>query len=111
MDHKINTLKFDTKGLLTAIAQDMDTGQVLMVAMMNAQAVQLTLETGQAHFWSRSREKLWLKGETSGNILDVDKVKVDCDGDALLLLVKPRGPACHTGKTSCFFSELDIKSC
>ena len=100
-------LKFDSKGLLTGIAQDIDSGQVLMVAMMNAQAVRLTLETGLAHFWSRSQEKLWLKGETSGNILDVKTVKVDCDGDALLLLVKPRGPACHTGKTSCFFSELD----
>ncbi len=101
-------LKFDSMGLLTGIAQDIDTGQVLMVAMMNAQAVKLTMNTGQAHFWSRSREKLWLKGETSGNILDVKKIKIDCDGDALLLLVKPRGPACHTGETSCFFSELEI---
>ena len=100
-------LKFDSMGLLTGIAQDIDTGQVLMVAMMNAQAVKLTMNTGQAHFWSRSREKLWLKGETSGNILDVKKIKIDCDGDALLLLVKPRGPACHTGETSCFFSELE----
>ena len=103
----MNKLKFNSKGLLTGVAQDIDSRQVLMVAMMNAQAVSLTLETGLAHFWSRSREKLWLKGETSGNVLDVKMVKVDCDGDALLLLVKPRGPACHTGKTSCFFSELD----
>ena len=103
----MNKLKFNSKGLLTGVAQDIDSRQVLMVAMMNAQAVSLTLETGLAHFWSRSREKLWLKGETSGNVLDVKTVKVDCDGDALLLLVKPRGPACHTGKTSCFFSELD----
>ncbi len=100
-------LKFNSKGLLTGIAQDIDSGQVLMVAMMNAQAVRLTLETRRAHFWSRSREKLWLKGETSGNVLDVKTVKVDCDGDALLMLVKPRGPACHTGNTSCFFLELD----
>jgi phosphoribosyl-AMP cyclohydrolase len=100
-------LKFDSKGLVTGVAQDIDSRQVLMVAMMNAQAVSLTLETGLAHFWSRSREKLWLKGETSGNVLDVKTVKVDCDGDVLLLLVKPRGPACHTGNTSCFFSELD----
>jgi len=100
-------LKFDSNGLLTGIAQDNNSGQVLMVAMMNAESVALTLETGRAHFWSRSRRKLWLKGETSGNILDVQKVKVDCDGDALLLLVKPRGPACHTGETSCFFTELD----
>jgi len=103
----MNKLKFNSKGLLTGVAQDIDSRQVLMVAMMNAQAVSLTLETGLAHFWSRSREKLWLKGETSGNVLDVKTVKVDCDGDVLLLLVKPRGPACHTGKTSCFFSELD----
>jgi phosphoribosyl-AMP cyclohydrolase len=100
-------LKFDSKGLLTGVAQDIDSGQVLMVAMMNAQAVKLTLDTGQVHFWSRRREKLWLKGETSGNILDVKTIKVDCDGDAILLLVKPRGPVCHTGNTSCFFSELD----
>ncbi len=100
-------LKFNSKGLLTGIAQDIDSGQVLMVAMMNAQAVRLTLETRRAHFWSRSREKLWLKGETSGNVLDVKTVKVDCDGDALLMLVKPRGPACHTGNTSCFSLELD----
>jgi phosphoribosyl-AMP cyclohydrolase len=99
-------LKFDSKGLLTSVVQDIETGQVLMVAMMNSQAVRLTLETGQAHFWSRSRRELWLKGGSSGNILDVHKIKVDCDGDALLLLVKPRGPTCHTGEISCFFSEL-----
>ncbi|HKJ26483.1 MAG TPA: phosphoribosyl-AMP cyclohydrolase [Anaerolineales bacterium] len=100
-------LKFDDKGLLTGIAQDVDTGQVLMVAMMNTEAVQQTLKTRQAHFWSRSRQELWLKGGTSGNILDVQEVRVDCDGDAVLLLVKPRGPACHTGNVSCFFRELD----
>ena len=103
----MKTLKYDAAGLLTGVAQDADSGQVLMVAMMNAEAVKLTLQTGQAHFWSRSRRKLWLKGETSGNILDVKAVKVDCDGDALLLLVKPRGPACHTGHVSCFFSDLE----
>jgi len=100
-------LKFDSDGLLTAVAQNIDTGQVLMVAMMNAQAVALTLKTRQAHFWSRSRRKLWLKGETSGNILDVLEIKVDCDRDAVLLLVKPHGPACHTGNTSCFYTSLD----
>ena len=100
-------LKFDSNGLLTAVAQDNDTGQVLMVAMMNAQAVALTLKTRQAHFWSRSRKELWLKGETSGNILDVLEIKVDCDRDAVLLLVKPHGPACHTGNTSCFYTSLD----
>jgi phosphoribosyl-AMP cyclohydrolase len=103
----MDVLKFDSKGLLTAVAQDINTGRVLMVARMNATALRLTLQTKQAHFWSRSREKLWLKGETSGNILDVIQVKIDCDGDSLLLLVKPRGPACHTGNITCFFRELD----
>ncbi len=102
-------LKFDANGLLTGIVQDIDSNQVLMVAMMNAEAVQLTVETGLAHFWSRSRETLWLKGETSGNLMKVQKILVDCDGDALLMLVHPSGPACHTGEQSCFFSELERK--
>jgi phosphoribosyl-AMP cyclohydrolase len=71
--------------------------------------VDLTLETGLAHFWSRSRQSIWLKGETSGNMLEIKQVKVDCDGDALLLLVKPQGPACHTGEQSCFFTDLELK--
>ena len=100
-------MKFDSNGLLTAVAQDIDTGQVLMVAMMNARALALTLKTRQAHFWSRSRQEQWLKGETSGNILDVLEIKVDCDRDAVLLLVKPHGPACHSGNTSCFYTSLD----
>ena len=103
----MDALKFDSKGLLTAVAQDIDSGQVLMVAMMNATALRLTLQTKQAHFWSRSREKLWLKGETSGNILDVIQVKIDCDGDCILLQVKPRGPACHTGNFTCFYTSLE----
>jgi phosphoribosyl-AMP cyclohydrolase len=103
-------LKFDKNGLLSGVAQDIDTGQVLMVAMMNAEAIALTLKTRQAHFWSRSREELWLKGETSGNILEVQEIKVDCDGDALVLLVKPRGPACHTGNTTCFYTNLEEKN-
>jgi phosphoribosyl-AMP cyclohydrolase len=102
----MEALKFDSEGLLTAVAQDINTGQVLMVAMMDAQAVALTLKTRQVHFWSRSRRVLWLKGETSGNILDVQGIKVDCDRDAVLLLVIPRGPACHTGNTSCFYTDL-----
>jgi phosphoribosyl-AMP cyclohydrolase len=100
-------LKFDANGLLTAIVQDINTGQVLMVAMMNAQAVTQTMKTRQAHFWSRSRKELWLKGNTSGNILDVQAIKVDCDRDAVLLLVTSRGPACHTGNMSCFFNNMD----
>jgi phosphoribosyl-AMP cyclohydrolase len=101
------SLKYDENGLVTAVAQDLGSGKVLMVAMMNALALKKTRETQQAHFWSRSRKKLWLKGETSGNILEVNEIRVDCDGDALLLLVTPRGPACHTGNNSCFFRELE----
>jgi phosphoribosyl-AMP cyclohydrolase len=104
----MNDLKFDSKGLLTGIAQDANSGQVLMVAMMNAEAISLTLNTGLAHFWSRSRKSPWLKGETSGNHLEVKQIFIDCDGDALLMLVQPHGPACHTGHTSCFFTELEI---
>ena len=99
-------LKFNSDGLLTGVAQDIQSGKVLMVAMMNAEAVRMTKETRKAHFWSRSRKKLWMKGETSGNILDVKEIKIDCDGDALLLLVEPRGPACHTGNESCFYTNL-----
>ena len=102
-------LKFVTQGLLTGVVQDAETGQILMEAIMNQTAVDLTLETGLAHFWSRSRQSLWLKGETSGNNLEVQRILVDCDGDALLLLVKPRGPACHTGEQSCFFTEMEIE--
>jgi phosphoribosyl-AMP cyclohydrolase len=101
------SLKYDENGLVTAVAQDLGSGKVLMVAMMNALALKKTRETQQAYFWSRSRKKLWLKGETSGNILEVNEIRVDCDGDALLLLVTPRGPACHTGNNSCFFRELE----
>jgi len=103
----MKALKFGSNGLLTAVAQDADSGHVLMVAMMDAQALALTRETGKAHFWSRSRKQLWLKGETSGNILDVQEIRVDCDRDAVLLLVRPRGPACHTGNFTCFFTTLD----
>lgn len=103
-------LKYDHNGLLTGIAQDADTGKILMVAMMNEEAVQLTLEKRLAHFWSRSRQTLWLKGETSGNLLKVQKMFADCDGDALLLQVDPQGPACHTGEQSCFFTEMEFKN-
>lgn len=102
----MDDLKYDASGLLTGVVQDIDTGQVLMVAMMDSDAVQLTLSTGKAHFWSRSRQKLWLKGETSGNFLDVIEVKVDCDRDAMLLLVRSHGPACHTGHQTCFYTDL-----
>ena len=106
----MQNLKFDKNGLLTGIVQDSMSNQVLMVAMMNSEAIDLTLETGLAHFWSRSRKSLWLKGETSGNLLRVEKILMDCDSDALLLLVQPQGPACHTGENSCFFTELELKN-
>lgn len=104
----MSDLKFDADGLLTAVVQDANTKQVLMLAMMNVEAVERTQDTRQAHFWSRSRKRLWLKGETSGNRMDVKDMKIDCDGDAILLLVQPRGPACHTGKTSCFYTEMEF---
>lgn len=105
----MDEFKYDANGLLTGVVQDNETGQVLMVAMMDAQAVQLTLATGKVHFWSRSREQLWLKGETSGNFLDVIEVKVDCDRDALLLMVRPHGPTCHTGQQTCFYTDLGVR--
>jgi len=95
--------KFDTSGLLTAVVTDIGTGDLLMVAHMNAEAILLTRETGEAHFWSRSRGRIWKKGESSGNVLRVEEMRVDCDQDALWLRARPAGPACHTGATSCFF--------
>lgn len=98
--------KFDAQGLLGAIVQHAGTGEVLMFAFMNAEAVDQTLDTGLAHFYSRSRGKQWMKGESSGNTLAVQQIFVDCDQDALVLKVLPAGPACHTGQRSCFFREL-----
>lgn len=99
--------KFDAQGLLVAIAQDQTTREILMVAYMDAEALAKTRETGLAHFHSRSRGRLWLKGETSGHVLRVAEIRADCDQDALVLLVSPEGPACHTGATSCFYRKLD----
>lgn len=99
--------KFDDKGLLTAIAVDADSKDVLMVAFMDAEALARTRESGLAHFHSRSRGRLWKKGETSGHVLRVQEIRVDCDQDALILLVEPQGPACHTGERSCFYRKLD----
>ncbi len=99
-------LKFDERGLITAVVQDAQTLEVLMVAWMNADALRLTQETGDAHFWSRSRQELWHKGGTSGNVQRVRELRYDCDGDTLLLLVDPAGPACHTGNQTCFFRNL-----
>lgn len=103
----LQELKFDEKGLITAVVQDANTHAVLMVAWMNATALQLTLERREAVFWSRSRQEIWHKGGTSGNTQRIRDIRVDCDGDTLLLLVDPAGPACHTGATSCFFRQLD----
>jgi len=103
MNDLIKTLKFDSSGLIPAIAQDADSGEILMVAWMNADALRRTLETGEAHYWSRSRKKLWHKGEESGNVQRVREIRTDCDKDTLLLRVEQvGGAACHTGYRSCF---------
>ena len=99
--------RFDDKGLLTAIAVDSRSKEVLMVAFMDAEALARTRETGLAHFHSRSRGRLWMKGETSGHVLRVEEIRVDCDQDALVMLVRPEGPACHTGAVSCFYRRLE----
>jgi phosphoribosyl-ATP pyrophosphohydrolase/phosphoribosyl-AMP cyclohydrolase len=98
-------VRFDERGLVPVVAQDEATGRVLMVAWANRAALEATCATGRATFWSRSRRALWEKGESSGNVLDVVSVRLDCDGDTLLYRVRPRGPACHTGEASCFFRE------
>ena len=100
-------LRYDQDGLIPVVVQDFNTGEVLMVAWMNARALELTRETGQAHFWSRSRQSLWHKGETSGNVQVVREIRVDCDQDTLLLRVEPAGPACHTGNISCFYRTFE----
>ena len=103
-------IKFDANGLVPAIVQDADTNQVLMMAYINAESLRLTLEKGEAHFWSRSRGTLWHKGATSGNVQRVVELRIDCDGDTLLLRVHPEGPACHTGERTCFYQVLENKT-
>lgn len=98
----LSSLRFDDRGLLPVVVQDAGSGAVLMLAYANREAVERTLDTGQAHFWSRSRQALWKKGETSGNILQVVEMTADCDGDALLVRALPAGPTCHRGTRSCF---------
>jgi phosphoribosyl-ATP pyrophosphohydrolase/phosphoribosyl-AMP cyclohydrolase len=105
----IQDLKFDEQGLITAIVQDDDTNEVLMVAYMSAESLAKTLQTGEAWFWSRSRKELWHKGATSGNTQRVVDMRLDCDGDALLLRVNPHGPACHTGEMTCFFRSASAQ--
>ncbi|MGD9809731.1 MAG: phosphoribosyl-AMP cyclohydrolase [Sphingobium sp.] len=98
--------KYDANGLITAVVTDVGTGAVLMLAHMNAEALAMTRETGEAHFWSRSRGRLWKKGETSGHVLSVVEMRIDCDQDAVWLVARPAGPACHTGETSCFYRRI-----
>ena len=100
-------LNFDEKGLIPAVVQNAGTKEVLMVAYMNKESLAKTVESGHAVFWSRSRQELWEKGATSGNYMNVEEIRADCDADCLLLLVNPDGPACHTGARSCFFRKLE----
>jgi len=108
-DVEISEIAFDANGLVPAIVQDSTTGKVLMLAYMNEHSLKKTIETGETWFWSRSRKALWHKGETSGNTQHVLSIGIDCDGDTLLLRVESRGPACHTGSTSCFFREMQTE--
>ncbi|MEN2786700.1 phosphoribosyl-AMP cyclohydrolase [Sphingomonas qilianensis] len=99
--------KYDAAGLITAVATDRATGEILMLAHMNAEALAATIATSEAHFWSRSRGALWKKGESSGHVLHVAEIRIDCDQDAVWLIVDAAGPACHTGARSCFFRRID----
>jgi phosphoribosyl-ATP pyrophosphohydrolase/phosphoribosyl-AMP cyclohydrolase len=101
-------VNWNESGLAAAVCQDAGTGQVLMLAWVNEESLRLTLEKRTVHFWSRSRQELWHKGETSGNFLRLVSASLDCDGDALLFSVRPDGPVCHTGRMSCFFNELEV---
>lgn len=105
-DELLSEITFDANGLVPAIIQDSKTKDVLMMAWMNAESLQLTMESGKTVFWSRSRREIWHKGATSGNVQRVVEIHVDCDADTLLVLVEPAGPACHTGERSCFYRSL-----
>ena len=102
----LSEINYDDRGLVPAIVQDAETNQVLMLAYMSRESLQLTIERRETVFWSRSRGGLWHKGETSGNTQQVIEVRLDCDADTLLILVKPSGPACHTGEQSCFYRSI-----
>jgi len=99
-------MKFDERGLVPCVAQDAESGEVLTLAYANEEALRLTVETGEMHFFSRSRGRIWRKGEESGHVLKLKQLRYDCDGDAVLALVEPTGPACHTGERTCFYREL-----
>ena len=103
-------VRFDDRGLVPVVVQQWDTGEVLMLAWMDTEALRRTRETGQATYWSRSRQEYWVKGETSGNLQDVREIRVDCDGDTLLLLVDQHGVACHTGARTCFAPLPDARA-
>ena len=103
----LDTIKFDDNGLVPAIVQDSETGEALMFAWMNRESLGLTIETRKAHYYSRSRKKLWLKGETSGHVQTVDEVRTDCDADTILLKVRQEGAACHKGYRSCFYRKTE----
>lgn len=98
--------RYDANGLITAVVTAAGDGEVLMLAHMNAEALAKTIETGIAHFWSRSRKALWMKGETSGNVLRVVEMRIDCDQDAIWVIAEAAGPACHTGERSCFYRRI-----
>ena len=105
----MTAVRYDAEGLVPGIVQDARTGQVLMVAYLNRESLELTRETGEVHFWSRSRREIWHKGATSGNTLTVEEISADCDGDALLIRAVPAGPACHTGAVGCFDTAGEIR--
>ncbi len=102
-----STLSFDADGLIPAVVQDADTREVLVLAWMNAESIARTYQTGRVTFWSRSRNELWEKGATSGNVLHLDRIYKNCEANSLLVLARPDGPACHTGNTSCYYRPLD----
>ncbi|MCF6305240.1 MAG: phosphoribosyl-AMP cyclohydrolase [Rhodobacteraceae bacterium] len=106
MKFDLGTVKFNSDGLVPAIAQDAVSGEVLMLAWMNAESLAETLKTGQVTYWSRSRQELWRKGETSGNVQLLKDLRIDCDRDCLLMLVEQTGPACHTNRRSCFYTAI-----
>ncbi|MBQ0806186.1 MAG: phosphoribosyl-AMP cyclohydrolase [Sulfitobacter sp.] len=107
MDFDPSTLKYNDAGLIPAIAQDAVSGEVLMMAWMNAQAVSQTLETGRVTYWSRSRQSFWIKGETSGHVQELVELRIDCDRDCLLVVVNQTGAACHTGRSNCFYTLVE----
>ncbi|WP_341235106.1 phosphoribosyl-AMP cyclohydrolase [uncultured Sulfitobacter sp.] len=107
MEFDPSTLKYNEAGLIPAIAQDAESGEVLMMAWMNADAVRQTLETGRVTYWSRSRKSFWIKGETSGHVQELVEFRIDCDRDCLLVVVNQTGAACHTGRRNCFYTLVD----